>query len=1522
MIKTLSTSIAVSTRSLTVTSSQTSGLIAGTNYKIEVRDTTTGAVADESETFEVLASTPSPAPPGSISVTKPAGSCQANGSPCAVVWSMSFTGGRAAPSKVRITYSGGSPSTTGTVISEVGATSANYAWSIPRSLAGGSYFFHVSSIGITPNVAGTSSQFTINAAASVMVVKPITGDSWVIGQPAVVSWIGVNIATSDLDSVNINLVDASGTHVLSLSVATTSSSSGGSKSNVTIPSSSHVTIGDGYKVRVTSTTDSTLTADSQTFFIAQPTIITLESPSAGGSYFRGSTMPIRWTSSGIVNDIRLQLVDSSENIVQISAEPWTTAPGKNAFDFEVPPQSTIASGYTIRITALDNAMITFSSFVFDLAERPFIDVITPLHGQSMTIAKSNAVEWLDAANVVGAGVQVNVVLSRGESQVQTIAEQSDNDGLEIWYADPTKVSSSGTGYHAVVESAAASSSPLSKLYAVIGDYPGLDSTRIAHGSFATVELATAGGGITVRYGFRFVSSGGRNGQRHGGFHVHTGTSCEAAHSVGGHFYTKGEDDPFVDTEWTTESNTFTLSSTAGLPALSNMEGKVIVVHSQTGERIGCGVLRSTPYGVSDSFSLERPLTITVKREKGGRRNGVWEIGQTHPVRWTMLGGFVENVDISMVSSTEKSTVPTLSLATNARNEGWLMVNTPTTAIVGEEYVMIVSSSSGIAAIAVPGEACVVAAAAPTNRRLSGSTPSIAVVYPSKSTVEHGLTIGNTIRIVWNFTHSNVATHVSVSLAFNSSALTVLVASTPNVGSWEWTPSNKDLNEGTRYVLHVTPINGASLIVGIDGLSNEFALLLPSPEFFNVELSEGHHGLIKGSSNIVRWATIGGGSDRVGDVDLTLVECDDLMCAKSQDVYSIGRSTETGVFTWQVPLLSPPIASTMYAIRLSSSLHPSSITAISEQFIMSDFSCDMTIGSGVACADERRFEVTAPKAGVKIVRGSSVNIRWTLSGQNQKVDWTEQSVMIMLYDGDTVQTSSLRITSQHTNTGLFRWFVPLDLKLGSSYTVQVYPVDRMTLDSEKGIFKFRSTCPPQSQADAQCESGTFSVISAEETAPALEVKVETGSGADGLTLVHHSTHVVSWETVIPSLSGVGGEEKSTVTISLVLSSNPKAPILTVCENQPTSGECVWIVDNIIDVESYPKLVYQIRADLLNGDGSNEIFALTNSTYRVAQTSSLNVTRPGFQDVLEKGSTYNVLFEYTGVPFDLDIFLYAGSSNSRHVIGSIAGEKEGECIFPFLYLGQKHYSCIRESTSTHFRGEEWCATEVDVINLHPVKRGVCESLPFIKRLDAEELTIYSTDGVTPSMMDPWSSSPRIPVEDGFVRWTPSEMSLPAQGSQYHLVLSSIDDRTMIQSSQTFVVLCASYAMQVQLKLGSATPKMENVIEDLANNLKVPTSMIGSIMISANNRNTLPIVVSFSLSSQLQTICPIEAYGTLIKLWSTTSGTGFLKDMDSTVEPTKQRIDKSDLLPGGDIVVSVVVCLFLFIIFIEKLPRAGIL
>jgi hypothetical protein len=79
----------------------------------------------------------------------------------------------------------------------------------------------------------------------------------------------------------------------------------------------------------------------------------------------------------------------------------------NAFDFVIPAKTVAGMGYKIRVISLDDELSLSISSKFDIHVRPVIDVITPQHGQSMTIRKSNAVEWLDAVETVGVDVHVS-----------------------------------------------------------------------------------------------------------------------------------------------------------------------------------------------------------------------------------------------------------------------------------------------------------------------------------------------------------------------------------------------------------------------------------------------------------------------------------------------------------------------------------------------------------------------------------------------------------------------------------------------------------------------------------------------------------------------------------------------------------------------------------------------------------------------------------------------------------------------------------------------------------------------------------------------------------------------------------------------------------------------------------------------------------------------------------------------------------------------------------------------------------
>ena len=137
-------------------------------------------------------------------------------------------------------------------------------------------------------------------------------------------------------------------------------------------------------------------------------------------------------------------------------------------------------------------------------------------------------------------------------------------------------------------------------------------------------------------GLNFVRNG-RQGNS-GGFHVHTGTSCQHADSVGGHFYdtTTETKDPWSPTKWSTETNEILLNKTP--KTLNEMLGRTVVVHASSGKRIGCGVLRDRPHGLSETFSVETPTTITVKNSANDCQQ--LEQGRSHEIFWTVEGGVV------------------------------------------------------------------------------------------------------------------------------------------------------------------------------------------------------------------------------------------------------------------------------------------------------------------------------------------------------------------------------------------------------------------------------------------------------------------------------------------------------------------------------------------------------------------------------------------------------------------------------------------------------------------------------------------------------------------------------------------------------------------------------------------------------------------------------------------------------------------------------------------------------------------
>jgi hypothetical protein len=351
LIKTLSAGVSASAGSFTVTAGQTTDLVAGTNYVVQVRDTVTGSYADSSAQFQVVAAG-SPAPAGTITVAIPTNNpCSAGGDACLLTWSYSFPNG-GIPSKVKLTYSGAS---SGTITNEVNSNPSSYSWPILGNVPGGTYYIHVTSIGLTPIISSTSNSFSIVSGASITVTQPSVSTVWYSGQTVTVAWLGNQIgASGHLNNVNIELLK-SGTSIQTLGTSVSSTASGGSKSDVVVPLNTEA--GSSYTIRVTSTSNGVLYDDSEFFTVQDAPRITITSPIAESKWAKGSILSIRWNVMD-VESIKIELINSQTNVlVQSIARPWITAPGNiNQFNFQIPNKMNVGN-YKIKLTSLTNSLI-------------------------------------------------------------------------------------------------------------------------------------------------------------------------------------------------------------------------------------------------------------------------------------------------------------------------------------------------------------------------------------------------------------------------------------------------------------------------------------------------------------------------------------------------------------------------------------------------------------------------------------------------------------------------------------------------------------------------------------------------------------------------------------------------------------------------------------------------------------------------------------------------------------------------------------------------------------------------------------------------------------------------------------------------------------------------------------------------------------------------------------------------------------------------------------------------------------
>ena len=131
-----------------------------------------------------------------------------------------------------------------------------------------------------------------------------------------------------------------------------------------------------------------------------------------------------------------------------------------------------------------------------------------------------------------------------------------------------------------------------KLKASLGSYPGYTGDLNVLGDI-NVSFNRAGA-LT----FKFDIAGVEPSCVDCGVHIHSGTTCTTADEVGGHYW----NDSLVPDPWVSSFGSVYNSNGDGVAAgefavdsgygFEDNDGHAVVVHAQSGMRVGCGVLTS------------------------------------------------------------------------------------------------------------------------------------------------------------------------------------------------------------------------------------------------------------------------------------------------------------------------------------------------------------------------------------------------------------------------------------------------------------------------------------------------------------------------------------------------------------------------------------------------------------------------------------------------------------------------------------------------------------------------------------------------------------------------------------------------------------------------------------------------------------------------------------------------------------------------------------------------------------------